>query len=444
MRHVRVVVMALGLAWWMVFPAWAQVGDVGGAGGASPTPGAVVQKMLAAYRGWPVAQTIKVTVTSPERRVRSSRIAVRTSRGADGGEKSLGLELGRVLKVWGTTERFTAITPLNKRLVYVVELGELTGRSVKTYLREVPVPQIAWVLDELEPGVEGRVKLEVAPFGEVEFDRVMAGEGGRMSLAGSTALGPVVLVVNDTGLLERANGYVPVQTGLGAGERAGQAAVEMVFEPVEAGLGRWEIDTANRERVRTMADLKPAPAEVPIGSALPGLGLMGPDLAARTLREELAGFVSRPTERGSGPVLMAVVLHKANVAEAQDLAFKATMALRAVKKSLDRRRLAGESPDAGAARLFILPVAVFDLADFRPDRPRALAEEWAPAGETVLWTSAGGSLLERFAPGVEAVLVLVDEDQRVRAILPLEGKADSADGLIEEVRALAEELTPAP
>jgi hypothetical protein len=391
-----------------------------------------VRRMVRAYREGIVAQSAKITTVTSAGKERTSMAAVRTSPGEPA---SVGLRYGRALHVWASGDRLIALTPRNKSIAFVAPLGgPVDAGRLSAVLRDLTLPQVGLALgpDPLTDGPAGAV-LRLTPVGPVTIDPEVRSISAEWVVTGQTEIGPVeVRIDRSSGLLRRLTGLVA--------SSGGPVRIDMIFRPAEPEEPKWVLDPAERRVVGSLSDLRPADAEVAVGAPLPNLGLMTPGLAAHSWRDAVEQVRADPTQAGTGPILTGLVLYRRSVPEAGDAALTGAGVLRASKKSLDQRRVAGR---AGVPRLVILPVAVMELAEFEPGLPRLIEEEWKQLGEVAAWTSSGQGLIERFAPGSSAVVVLADEDQIVRGIVPLEAGQGDMDAVLSELRGLIDEVTPA-
>jgi hypothetical protein len=401
---------------------------------AMPTPRAVAESLAKAYQSRTIAQTVRVRVAGGEKKERVSRVMIRTQPLAEGEQlPSVAVRLGRVLNVFAEGGEVVAVSPQNKRLALVRSLPEGLGPGdLGHVVRTLPVPQLELAFGHAVVEDGGVAKLVLPPFGTLDLLAAEPRGSSEMCLHARTEAGPVEITLSLPGYeLRSVKGLVPAQPE--------PLMVELACEPADPALAGWRISPEGRERVESVAELRASPAEVPIGGPMPGMGLMKPDLVAFPLREALADFEKSPTESGVGPLLSAFVLFRAGSAEATDAAVLACGALSAVKKDLDRRRHAGE---ATAGRLVILPVAVLELSEFQPSRPREAAQPWADLGYSLVWTSSGRALIDRFAPESPGVVVIADRDQIVRAIIPFDDAKQAPEAVLPELRSVLDDLSP--
>lgn len=393
----------------------------------------VVRAMLAPFRSGPSASEVVVRAFAADGRERVSRVEVRTDPGDPASERParVVLRLGRSLHVEASEGVLRAISPRNPDAAFEGAIPQpLTPAAIETLLPAVPVPHVAWAL-AAPTVIEGvPVVLDVPPLGEVMLDRLARDPArGEIVLHGRNAGGVVEIGVDaESGRFRRLLGMVHA-TGV---------AIEVAARDVSPD-GRWEVETAGRRLVASLADLRPAPAEIPVGAKAVGLGLMGPDLAPWSVVDALHAMALDPLEAGRGPVLAALVLYRADDPAMEDGALAAVAALRGLKRVLDRARLAGEDR---TPRLMVRPVGVFELDQFRPAEVRSLTQRWETVGVGVSWSTSGRALLDRFERGAGGVVILVDDEQTLRGVTSFAPGALAADAAVDEVRAALRDLSP--
>ncbi|MCE7975007.1 MAG: hypothetical protein DYG92_11910 [Leptolyngbya sp. PLA1] len=390
-----------------------------------------IERLCASHRAGPVAQAVRIRTVSPSGKERTSRVTVRTT----AEPATIGLSLGRALRVWASGDELLAVTPRNKSVYFESAMPEgVSARSLRRTIREVPVPHLDLALGAEPAQAGGSWSITLAPFGTLTLADQAEEAGADWIVAATGPAGPAEIRVDKTtGLLKRLHGAVP--------SAEGPVRVDLVCQPVDSDEAGWRLAREGRTRVATLAELKAADAEVGPGAALPNLGLMTPELIAFSWREARDSLLAgRPLAQDTR-VLTALVLFRAGSAEGSDGAVRATGVLSAARKDADRRRFTGE---AGLPVLVARPVAVLELAEFTPSRPRELAAEWALLGESLLWTTSGQALIDRFSPGSPGVVVLVDDDQIVRGVAGLDPAGQDMDAVLAEVRALVEEAAVAP
>lgn len=379
--------------------------------------------ILAAHRSGVVAQVVSVRVSAPGGRERVSRVEVLTDPGdaAAGRARRVSLRLGRVLHVEAEGAALRAVSPRNSEAAYVADLpGEVDAAALASRFPPIPVPHVAWAFGGAT-WAGGTV--DVPPLGVVTIESMTPSGRRGLVMMGRNERGAVRLEVEGTAL-RRVTGPMP-GTDLEADLTCRDVA------PWGSG-----VDVAGRRLVSSPAGLRPLPAELQPGALVSGLGLMRPDLTPISVAEAMAAQAAEPTEAGEGPMLGVLVMYLASTPGAEDGTLLAVGSMRTLKRTLDRRRLTGETR---TPRLFVQPVAVFDLAGFSPAAARQVGEAWSAAGERGVWTSAGQALLDRFDRGATALAVVVDAEMTLLGVAEVGLDAAAADATLAEVRAIIEE-----
>ncbi|MDX2130579.1 MAG: hypothetical protein SFY69_00830 [Planctomycetota bacterium] len=405
-----------------------------------PGPAELLRNMILALREAPRAHELVVRAYTPEGRERVSRVELLTDRGGDARPRRVVLRLGRSLHVEASGGVLRAVSPRNPDAYFEAPVADpLTPASIAAVLPDLPLPLIEWAIGETpapeargaEPsGADAPVEVAVPPLGIVTFERAARSEPpGTITLHGRTPAGPVELTLDaQTGRLRHVVGML----------RERSLALEIGVRETSAD-GAWGITIGSRTRVASLSALRPAPAELSPGAKAVGLGLMASDLTPWGVVDALHALGANPVEAGEGPLLAALVLYKVDAPGMEDGALAAVTALQNVKRSLDKRRLAGE---ARVPRLLVRPVGVFALDQFRPEEARLLASRWEGIGLDVAWSSAGQALLDRFERGAPGVVVLIDEEQTLRGAASIGPGALAADAAADEVKAAIDDMTP--
>lgn len=401
-----------------------------------PQIAAALSAVRTAYTLGPITERERITLRPPQGNPRTSRLSLLVDRG-DGSllhPPRVAMKLGVHLHIDVVGERFRAANQQNKQLYYETTLpGPVAPETLAKVIPALPAPQLAWALEPEAAAISGAT-LRVEPLGVVSWIRADR-RPGEVVLQGTSRHGPVEMVIDSgTGRLVR----------LFAAMGDDGTRLEIRTEPADAADDPgWKIDPAGRALVSSISDLREAPAEAQVGARAPGLGLMTSSLVAWDLNGSLREMLAGPTQAGSGPAYLALVLYKAGgdqparVEAATEAALQSTFTLRAIKRDLDRRRQQG---DASEVRLMVRPVAVLELTDVQPARIKGLEEIWGKAGEDLLWTSGGQSLLDRFTPQVAAVVVLIDPDQTLLGQIPVDIANPDTDTLTTEFRAILRDL----
>jgi hypothetical protein len=242
--------------------------------------------------------------------------------------------------------------------------------------------------------------------------------GRFLKLSGSTPASQVVVSANpDTGRLARLT--AALQSGDGA------STLDLAIRPVQPGdPDSWSINTAGRTRVKSLADLKPSSAPpagaVQPGQPVPDLVFSNPDHSKWSIHTALA---ATPTP----PPLALILFRSPAIPEQGADAFRGAVAARAALQSLTDRY----TPAAAV---------VVELADFTPakweDAQRAWSAAAAPSkpAAPLLWAPSAAQTIDRFAPGAQSLLIVVNPDRTLRAAIRLDGRSSDPAGLTQEIR----------
>jgi hypothetical protein len=162
---------------------------------------------------------------------------------------------------------------------------------------------------------------------------------------------------------------------------------------------------------------------------------MSDDLTLWPLQEAIASAAD-PHNTGE-PLAVAGVLVlyrpmlESSVADAQAV----SEVIAKLARDNDRARALGE---ATPGRFLHKPVGVLEVGEISPDQTARLSSAWAGATSdlpTPLWTSAGRDMLERFAPGASTAAIVIDAQQRLVAVIPLDGRGMDASLVVADVTA---------
>jgi len=397
---------------------------------ATLSPADVLGRVAKAFHAGPTAQHVSIKVSSSTGRERTSRVEVLTDPGGNDRPKRVVLKLGRVLHVEAAGSQFRAVSPRNDQAAYASDLpAEFDPAAIESRLPPLPIPHVAWVFGPTWIGEENRPgEFLLPPLGWVRAESVDLEDARRECVVrGHTLAGPVRVVVDArTWTLRSVRGMLP-ETDL---------TLELTCRDADPAGAGWAVNVADRQMVASIADLRPLPAELQPGAPVTALGLMNPDLSPFSTIDAMKSQGAEPTEAGEGPLLGVLVLYREGVPGAEDAAFLAVGSMRSLKKNLDRRRL---TSDRSTPRLFIQPVAVFDVAGFSPAAARGAASKWDAAQEKAVWTSAGQALMDRFERGTPALAVVVDSEMTLLGVAGIEIGVNAAEATLAEVRAIIEE-----
>ncbi len=349
-------------------------------------PDAALADARGAYRDAPVAERIDLYVDSGLAERRETAL-IRFDH-----PRALALELGP-LRVWAGVENSRAVV----RAVHALDAAHVFEHrrddadvlaALTEALPPIALPQLALVWSE------------AAPLRDLTaFTRNLAWTSATLESDHE----PPVAVVTGASPDSRAVLILDAATSrLARAElesRAGRLRIAMDVSPVAPGdPASWRIDPGSRERVSEITDLAPAPGDV-------GIGARAPDLFLMTLDNQ----PWRLADRVGSPV--AITLFRAAGAES------------ALKLHEFAQSAAGATPRATA-----VAVAILSPED-RPhtERLESLRGQW---GGELLWSMSARATIDRFAPGADAALIVVDSAGIVRLV-----ETTSEDALPERLKA---------
>lgn len=389
--------------------------------------GEVIGRLRVAYRAGPVAERIVMTVRSADGRERSSTVVLRVDVGdaTAGRPRRVRLDLGRI-SVFAEDDRLVAVNVQDPLTYFEARLARpVTPDALESVIPPLCLPQLSWALEEAQAGV---ARLPVV--GAVDWEGAAVVEEARDQFIRATlAPGNIEIRWDDEDDRLRR-----LDATLGA---AGSTRITLLCRRVEAGdPAAWSINLAGRARVESLSALRPGQPECTPGSRLPGLGLMTTGLDVWSLQEALRESVGQGVASGgavgTGPVVSMGVL----------ILFRPT-----VEGSEEDARAGWDMVEEAAARLrsplngpkiavVLKVVGVLELTEVTPDRTLALAARWSepplnPAPQP-LWTSTGRAMMDRFIPGAGAAMIIVDQEEKLVAAIPLDGRSDDFKQLREE------------
>jgi len=384
-----------------------------GGGGADAVrvidPGIVLGEAAGAYGAGPWAERVTVTLRHPGKPARDADLIVRYDPGSGkagaGGEgaaraEALAVEMG-VLRLFASGGALMVTMTENTETVYRGEYpagAALTPTLVAGLVRPLPLVQLAL----LRAGGEAD-RLELPPYlvgvrwGDAEMNPKEDHPAYRMRGRAAGVSGEYEMVVDAaTGRLRRAAG--PLRGD-------GLATWEMVCVPVPVGeRARWAVETADRRRVATLAELRLRGVEVGVGQRLPFDVIAARDGDGAGVR--LAEVVARHAEATH----VALVLWRPPGDAAEGASADRAEASHALASALGAVSLVvSEGVGRGGARVVSVGVVV----------PSGLAEPEGPRAGTV-----PARPVERLVSGALAAVIVVDRGMIIRAAEAVEAEAD--------------------
>ncbi|NUQ66824.1 MAG: hypothetical protein HUU18_00885 [Phycisphaerales bacterium] len=394
----------------------------------TPTPAQILAQLAASYRGGPLAERVRLRVVGEAGRERTSRVELRLDAGDEGRPRRMRVDLGRYT-LYAEGEEVHVLDRYNPGAYAALANPAGPGLGVGA-LPLLPLPQIAWAFDAeaIEPTRMLAPLVDAVAWRQADVDAA----SGQTWLRGDVSPGSANLLIG---------GETPRLISARVALAHGLASVRLEVEAIPEGdPAKWAPDVIGRRRVASLAELRPPQPDIDVGERLPSLGLMTSDLRLWTLREELAASVN-----GRAPAIGALVLYRAGQGEADAQA--GWLALHEARLQHERRAAVERRP---LPRILARPVGVLELDEVTPERVRELGAIWVSRQVDPGWTSTGRAMLDRFATGSHAIVILVNREERLGAVVRLDGRAGEPEGLIQDLsdafeavaRASSIEITP--
>jgi hypothetical protein len=214
-----------------------------------------LEAAMDAYSRKPCADEMTVKFRGPGAEQRSDRFVIRLEPGETprSGPRRMFLDLGQ-LKIFADHGTLTAINASAPGKYVQKEYKEpLTPATLAAFMPPVPLPQLALAENDLK---HARSLTPYTP--DVGWTSIEADTAAKPPTALIQGSGPScssALTLNaDTGRLLKLTATIH--------GRAGDSTLEMTSHPVDPGEpASWAIKTDGRERVESVADLKPTPAK---------------------------------------------------------------------------------------------------------------------------------------------------------------------------------------
>jgi len=400
-------------------------------------PASVIDPVRDAYRG-SIAERVVVNVVATDGTSAAAGFEWSVDRSGESGV--IRLDLGR-LQIEVASGVLSAVHRHHPRTVYrlTIDAGNPMG-SIAAVLPPLPVPQLAWALAALSASSES----DEAGVPAVASIHLMAGMPA-LSTDSFRSSVPGVFEAKLEG------GWSAVLTAREGGAH-GISKVSLIDSEEVQRLGITatlltgplaRLALADREPVASIHDLRPAAADIPIGSTLPTPGLMNRGFEPWSLSETFASA----TSAGIGPMYAILVVFDATRETSIGDAASAHRACVDAVRVLRQRAKWGEL-ESGA--FILMPVAMLPVEGFAQAGIATAQERWSKAaeegGEPVaepVWSSAGPRFVSRLVPGSGAAVIVLDASQTVLASIPVDARRLERDAVRVEVEAvLAERLRP--
>jgi hypothetical protein len=259
-----------------------------------------------------------------------------------------------------------------------------------------------------------------------------------ITIEGSGPAGVVVMTVlaagNDNGRLQKMTASIH--------SRSGDSRLDLTSHPIDPGdPASWAIKTEGRERVDSVAALRPNPpkhdAIAPAIRTAPGLECSRADMSQWTVDGALAAA-------HGAPLVLILFRYPADVAKAESAKSDAKAALAAARSLRNGLPLPGESAAVRSPLKFeSAAAAAIDLAGFSRQRWDEARKGWgggvaardpsAPnpsviGADELMWGAEVGAYMNQFNSGAGALLVVLAPDKALRSTIPLDGLAAAAIG----------------
>jgi hypothetical protein len=395
-----------------------------------PTIAGALAKAHAAYRSAPVAERIQLRLRSPGDRDRSSSIVMMVNAGGPEHAGTLRLELGRLL-VTARADELLAFNAQDPTTYFRAPLPSgLSLDSIKVHLPRVPLPQLAWALDAQAPDPAHAAPLA----GEIVWEaEPAAGSATEAIYTGASQAGGVQLVF-DPQSWRLVRFSLPVAPAAGSTLEASVTAIE----PLPSS--EWLVPTQGREPVASLAALRPKPSDILPGARLPTLGLITAELESVSLSDEMRRS-DVPIER---PTFAALILYRPL---GDSVHADAAAGVRAAAGAADL--LAERSPELHKRpRLHTFIVPSLELGSVSRERLQEVNQQWEQPGREApprFFSPHGSAVIDRLAPRVSVALVVIDADQHVLGIVPLDGRSNEEGAIASEIVAqVTEAMKPLP
>lgn len=396
---------------------------------AAPDPTQIataVARMLGAYRFGAVAERIALTAIDSQRTL-TSDVLLRVDAGDPRTRRPrrVRLDMGRLV-LFAENNRLIAVHTQNDEQFFETVLPDgLTAASLEAALPQIPLPQLGFALDPC-PTEELAIKpsMPVTGAGAVTWSSAQP-------LAGAAADTRVELLTNADSRLTAFTIASPTLTL--------RAVVEPLATPDAKRPDLWTIDVTNRVPVARLTDLRPLPGDVAVGDRVPTLGMHRHDLSGWSLTDALRNLADEPPKANAMTAAALLCVLPAEQIPAAGI-LSARRALDNLSREFANQRTAGITT---APRLLVLSVGVLELDQITPAFIAGARQRLGPVSEDTplfLWTSAGRSTLRRIAPGTTgAVILIIDGESRLRAVLPLDNTLPDETTIAREVRAIVSE-----
>lgn len=410
----------------------------------------VVERLRDAYATAPLAERVSVKVEGADARPRQAEFVVRAT-AREGlmteGSRRVRLELGPLIVVLDDAT-LTAIHRQDRLgFVRAEFLRPPTMGDAFAIMPTVPLPYATLLASRIEDPQRDLASWPVPQIDRVQWHTMQRVLPGTLVRLTGTESGRVVEAAVDTATWSLSR-YV-VTVGVDRPLR-----IELAFSPAGPGEGPQDfiVTTEGRQRVASIADLRPTEPTIGVGARIPGVGLMNTEMRPLTLESLLERVDSSRGDSRIAPPVAVLVFFEPGADGASPEARAGVAAAEALRERLRQRVVETQLPSRGVA---IAAIALLEVDRFSPATIKSWGDRWNAAfappesqpqrdSPPALLLSIGERrLLTRLAPGASAAAVLIDRDQRLLASIPLDGRVNDAAAIAAEL-ATALDGVPAP
>ncbi len=375
----------------------------------------LLARVTAAYAEAATHERVAIRYAGPDGSERFDQMQVSLDPGKAGGGRRLAVSMGS-LRVQVVEGLVSAVSESAVGRVFRAALGEdLSSRSLKKVLPPLPIPSLEFL-------------------------------GGGDVIAGGT-MTPYASGIVWESMAEPASGAG--QTWAVVRGSAGDTRVAMTIDlqtwrvrHVEilgkAGAQGWSLDCAitpiaaperdpwapmadSLQPVATLAELVAAQLPIQRGATVPSLTLMDAQLKGWTLNDAFGG--ARPRKA------VGLVLYRAGSEAARADAQSAALTLMQTARRLH-------------IDVEVRPVLVYELREFQVTGLQRESSQW-DASVGPLASTGGRELMDRFAPGRNSAVVLIDPEHKLVDALDCDGRSSDAASLGASVRDALTRSVPA-
>lgn len=277
----------------------------------------------------------------------------------------------------------------------------------------IPLPMLAAWLDG------GAATLPGAP--AVAWNEPVTLASGGSRWIGRTPDGPAIAIAGPEGL----RSWRQSTTLNGR-----PATIDLAFEYTVPPSDQWGIDLEGRRRVASLAGLQPAESAIERFQPMPALPLFAMDRAAWS--PPTIGVEEDQSAVEPFPVLLLVRATSPH-GLTTEIADRVQEAVQVAQQRIEREQRTRREAGDGVMPIGLRPtiVLVFSLSEFSLES-LSEARSRFPDDAQVVWSASPAATIDRFAPGAEAALVVVDGYRRLVSVMD-PARADLVDALVDVV-----------